>query len=413
MKNKLNILILLIIFMIPSTVFAAGSASGSAPTSVEKGSNVKFTVTIHNTAAWNLKLSGTGATSGCSQSFADVTADGNNTTKNLTITCNSNNIGNITFTATGDITSSDGTNSNVSITKVVNVVKPREKETEARLSSLKVEGYQLNFNKDNYNYSINAKPEIKGITISANAISGRASISGTGYKELSPEGGKYEIICTAENGTRKIYTINVTIIDDNPIKVTIDGKNYNVVKTNKVLKAPSGTKEQNIKINEIEVPAYFNEKSNITIVGLKDEQSNIKYAIYNNGEYKLYNENKSSEILLYIDSKKLDGYKETTIVINDIEYPAYELNDRFKIVYAMNLNNGEYNYYRYDTKENIFQYYELNKEEIPKEKENNINIYLITTIIFLITTLISLYYAVFLKLKERKQIKKENTDNII
>ena len=242
MKNKLNILILLIIFMIPSTVFAAGSASGSAPTSVEKGSNVKFTVTIHNTAAWNLKLSGTGATSGCSQSFADVTADGNNTTKNLTITCNSNNIGNITFTATGDITSSDGTNSNVSITKVVNVVKPREKETEARLSSLKVEGYQLNFNKDNYNYTINAKPEIKGITISANAISGRASISGTGYKELSPEGGKYEIICTAENGTRKIYTINVAIIDDNPIKVTIDGKNYNVVKTNKVLKAPSGTK---------------------------------------------------------------------------------------------------------------------------------------------------------------------------
>ena len=75
----------------------------------------------------------------------------------------------------------------------------------------------------------------------------------------------------------------------------------------------------------------------------------------------------------------------------------------------MNLNNGEYNYYRYDTKENIFQYYELNKEEIPKEKENNTNIYLITTIIFLITTLISLYYAVFLKLKERKQIKKENT----
>lgn len=413
MKNKVNILILLIIFMIPSTVLAAGSASGSAPTSVEKGSNVKFTVTIHNTAAWNLKLSGTGATSGCSQSFADVTADGNNTTKNLTITCNSNNIGNITFTATGDITSSDGTNSNVSITKVVNVVKPREKETEARLSSLKVEGYQLNFNKDNYNYSINAKPEIKGITISANAISGRASISGTGYKELSPEGGKYEIICTAENGTRKIYTINVAIIDDNPIKVTIDGKNYNVVKTNKVLKAPSGTKEQNIKINEIEVPAYFNEKSNITIVGLKDEQSNIKYAIYNNGEYKLYNENKSSETLLYIDSKKLDGYKETTIVINDIEYSAYELNDRFKIVYAMNLNNGEYNYYRYDTKENIFQYYELNKEEIPKEKENNTNIYLITTIIFLITTLISLYYAVFLKLKERKQIKKENTDNII
>lgn len=404
MKKNLNILILFIIFMIPHAVFAAGSASGSAPASVEKGNNVKFTVTVYNTAAWNLKLSGTGATSGCSQSFADVTTDGNNTTKSFSITCNSNNLGNITFTATGDITSSDGANSNVSITKVVNVVKPREKETEARLSSLTVEGYQLNFNKDNYNYSINVKPDVKGITISAKTISGRASIAGTGYKELSPEGGKYEITCTAENGTRKVYTINVSVVDDNPIKVTIDGNNYNVVKTNKLLKTPLGTKETNIKINEIEVPSYFNEKSNITIIGLKDEQGNIKYAIYENGEYKLYNENKSSEMLLYIDNKKLDGYKETRIIINDIEYPAYELNDRFKIVYAMNLNTGEYNYYRYDTKENIFQYYELNnKTETPKEDEEKFNFYLITTIIFLTTTLISLYYVVYIKLKEKNK----------
>ena len=110
-------------------------------------------------------------------------------------------------------------------------------------------------------------------------------------------------------------------------------------------------------------------------------------------------------MLLYIDNKKLDGYKETKIVINDIEYPAYELTERFKIVYAMNLNNGEYNYYRYDTKENIFQYYELNKEEIPKEEEEGLNIYLITTIVFLVTTLISLYYAVFIKLKDKSKKK--------
>lgn len=405
MKRLFNILLFLIIFMIPGVVFAAGSASGSAPASVERGSNVTFTVTVYNTAAWNLKLSGTGVTSGCSQIFADVTADGNNTTKSFSVTCNSNNIGNITFTATGDITSSDGVNSNVSITKVVNVVKPREKETEARLSSLSVDGYNINFNKDNYNYSINVKPDVRGITIHASAMSGRASIAGTGYKELSPEGGKFDVTCTAENGTRKVYTINVSVVDDNPIKVTVDNTNYNVVKTNKVLKAPTGTKETKVKINEIDVPAYVNEKSNITIVGLKDENGNIKYAIYDNGEYKLYNENKSSEMLLYIDNKKLDGYKETKIVINDIEYPAYELTERFKIVYAMNLNNGEYNYYRYDTKENIFQYYELNKEEIPKEEEEGLNIYLITTIVFLVTTLISLYYAVFIKLKDKSKKK--------
>ena len=116
MKKKLSIAILML-FMIPNFVLAAGKASGSAPTSVENGSRVTFSVNISNTAAWNIKLSGSGATSGCSQRFADVTANGKNTTKKLSITCKATSIGTITFKATGDITSADGTNSNVSITK--------------------------------------------------------------------------------------------------------------------------------------------------------------------------------------------------------------------------------------------------------------------------------------------------------
>ena len=76
--NKKIIILILTLFMVPNIVFAAGSAYGSAPGSVENGSNVTFTVNISNTAAWNLKLSGSGATSGCSNSFADVTAQGNN-----------------------------------------------------------------------------------------------------------------------------------------------------------------------------------------------------------------------------------------------------------------------------------------------------------------------------------------------
>ena len=339
MKKILNSLLLLVAFTIPSIVFAAGSASGSAPGTVENGSNVTFTVKVSNTAAWNIKLSGSGATKGCSQTYADVTANGKNTSKSFTVTCKATSIGTITFKATGDITSADGSNSNVSITKTVNVVKPREKETEARLSSLTVDGYTIDFNKDKENYSINVEPSVNSIKISAKAMSGRASISGAGKKELSPDGGKYEIVCTAENGTKKTYTINVSVIDKNPINVKIDGTDYTVVKSNKLLKAPTGTTEGKIKIQDIEVPSYTNEQSKITIVGLKDSEGNIKYAIYDNNDYKLYNENKSSELLLYISNKSLDGYKETKVTINEKEYVAYELNNRFKIVYAMNLDN--------------------------------------------------------------------------
>ena len=65
----------------------------------------------------------------------------------------------------------------------------------------------------------------------------------------------------------------------------------------------------------------------------------------------------------------------------------------------MNLDNGEYNYYKYDTKENTFQYFEIgNKEE---NNKNDSNILLMTTILFVITTLCSVGYILFSKLKKK------------
>lgn len=409
MKKILNILLLITVFMLPSVVLAAGSASGSAPEKVEKGNNVTFTVKVSNVAAWNVKLTGTGATTGCSQTFADVTSDAKNTTKTLKITCKTTKEGTITFKATGDITSADGVNSNVAITKTVTVIPPREKETEARLSSLSVAGYNINFDKDKDVYSITVEPSVNSINISAKAISTRATITGTGKKNLSADGGKYEIICTAENGTKKVYTLNVSVVDKNPIKVTIDEIEYTVVKSAKQLKAPTNTNASSITIQDTKIPAYINDNSNITIIGIKDSSGNIKYAIYDNGDYKLYNENKSSELLLYISSKKLDGYEETKVIINDEEYIAYNINDRFKIVYAMNLNTGEYNYYKYDTVDKTFQYFEIEnieKEEVKEPQKCSTNNVSILTIVLAIITVCLAGYIIISKLN--KKTVKEN-----
>ena len=262
-----------------------------------------------------------------------------------------------------------------------------------------VAGYNINFNKDKDSYSISVEPSVNSINISAKAISGRATISGIGKKDLDADGGRYEIICTAENGTRKKYVINVSVIDKNPINVKIDNIDYVIVKSSKQLTAPTNTTSGKTIIKDIEVPAYTSEQAKITIVGLKDNDGNIKYAIYDNGDYKLYNENKSSGLLLYISNKKIDGYKETKITINEKEYPAYEINNRFKLVYAMNLDNGEYNYYKYDTKDNTFQYFE---SEIKKEKKNNLNIFLITTILLSAITLCLVGYIIYLKKHKKK-----------
>lgn len=130
-------------------------------------------------------------------------------------------------------------------------------------------------------------------------------------------------------------------------------------------------------------------------MGLKDNDGNIKYGVNENGNYKLYNENTSSNIMLYISNKKLEGYKETKVTINNEEYVAYEINSRFKLVYAMNLENGEYNYYKYDIVENTFQYYETENSAT-----NNSKIFIVTTIVFAITTLGFGGYLLYYKRKK-------------
>ena len=92
-----------------------------------------------------------------------------------------------------------------------------------------------------------------------------------------------------------------------------------------MLETPSNSVESTVKIDNIEVPAFTIEKAKLTIVGLKDNYVNIKYAVY---------------------------------------------------------ENGEYNYYKYDTVENTFQYYETENSDT-----NNSKIFIVTTIVFAITTL--------------------------
>lgn len=401
--KKFYLLLLLGILLLPITVFAAGTASISGPSTVENGSNVKVTVTVKNTTAWSLKLSGSGATSGCSNTVADVTADGNNTTKTFSVTCKATSIGTINFKAVGDITSSDGANSNVLLSKSVTVVAPRPKETEPRLNSLSVDNYDIGFNKDKTSYSITVEPTISSINIRAKAISGYASISGTGSKSIDSDENKFVVTCTAENGTKKEYTINVSVKDNNPIIATINGEKYIVYKTNKSLIAPTNYADATIKIGDFEVPAYTNETTKLTIVGVKSSEGNIKYAIYDEGKYSLYNENKSNSLLLYISDKELEGYTKTIVTINEVKYTAYELDERFVIVYAMNINTGKFNYYKYDKNDNTFQYYDVIKES----KKSEGPLFIISTIVFAIISVVSVVYIIFTKFyKKRRNTKK-------
>ena len=444
--------ILIIIMLTPQIVFGAGSASISAPSSVESSSTVTITVTLSNVAAWNIKIKTSGATDGATKSYADATEDAENTTKTFSVTCNSKGTGTITVTVTGDITSADGANKDISLTKTITVKekqvnnstnnstsqptnppasgtesKPNkpstggqtsntqtaggqtqkgqtvnenvEKEAEARLAELSVLDYEISpaFNKDIQEYFVEVPLTQENVKIDAKTLGSKAQIKGTGNYDVKEGNNVFEIVVTAENGETKTYKLNVTVIDKNPITVIINQKQYTVVKQVKLLQKPKLYEETTIKINDIEVPAFRNETNKLIIVGIKDENSQILYATYNDGKYEIYTEITSKNLLLYITEGNLDGYKKISVTINEQQYSAYEINDRFVFVYAMNVNNGEYGYYKYDKKDETFQYYEIDKTE-----QKDVNVFAVISVILGILLAISVIVQIVINKRKLK-----------
>lgn len=377
---------------------SALSANISGPNSVEKGSNVTVSVNLIDTAAWNIKIS----SGSCSNNFADVTGNGLNTNKTLNLTCNTGNNDNITFYVSGDITSEDGNNQNVSLSKTIDVYNPRIKESESRLKSLSVDGYNLNknFDSNDYEYVVSVPLTETKININALTIGNNANVIGIGTYEISENGNIFIIKVTAEDGSVSEYKINVLITDPNPINVEIENENYTVVKQKSKLEKIFNYEETTIEINGISIPAYKSDITHFTIIGLQNNDGNIKYAIVENNNYKLYNEVSSNNLNLYITSGNLENYKKIKTEINGFSYDTYKLNDRFVICYAMDISSGTYNYYKYDTIDKTFQYYEI-KENTDQNNKYKINIYFITTIIFLIISITLIIFIIYI-LKKKK-----------
>ena len=267
------------------------------------------------------------------------------------------------------------------------------------LSTLKIDNYKLNptFNKKTLNYKLNLNSDIEKINIVAKAESDKASVTGDGEISLLEGENKVEITVTSESGKEKIYTILITVKDENPIKVKINDKEYTLVKNISALEIPEGYKAVKIKIDSKEVGALYSDITKYTLVGLKDENGNIRLYIYDeeNNTYTPYNEivfNKISFLPLETN-ETLEGYQTYNETINKVDLECYKLssNSDYCIIYGMNINTGEKGWYSYNKKEESIQKYnnELFNVNNEKIKNSKILIYILsaTTLIFGITTI--------------------------
>ncbi|NLL01844.1 MAG: cadherin-like beta sandwich domain-containing protein [Mollicutes bacterium] len=402
-------------FLIPP-VYAAGTVTLSVNSgTIENGSKVTATVTAKNVAAWNVTISSSGATSGCTEKFVGDSGTGKNTTKSFSVTCKATSVGIINFSISGDITSENGNNTKISGSKSVKVVTPREKSNNNKLKSLSVSDYTISpeFNASTNEYYLTVPSTTEKITISATKADSYATLEGTGEKEVNLGTNVFEIVVTSETGISNIYKLTVSVEDLNPIEVEINGEKYTVVKEDKNLKKPELFDETTVKINNFDIPAFYNEQVNYTLVGLKNSEGIITLYIYDNGKYQMYHEytsDKLTVVFLTMD-KNIKFFNKTKLTINEEEVIVYKYKS-FNIVYGVNLVNGEKHYYNYDAIDNTLQKIDLDQiiDDYNQIKDHQYIIYALGSaivILILIIILLSRNKAKIKKIETKLEAKKE------
>ena len=420
-KNKLLFIILLITLIIPKLVLAtSGKITLSGANQVVVGNKITITVKLSTGASWEMDLnydknylqlvSGGGEAGGTNM----VNTSNGNSSRTYTFTFKALKSGS-TSIKIGSYYVVDDSFNTVSIStsnKTIKIITQAELEAsyskDNNLKSLTVDGYDVTptFDKNITEYSANVPEGTTSIKVKAIANDSKSDVFGTGDITVSEGINNVDIIVRAENGSEKKYTLVVNVIDTNPINVVVNDINYSLVKLRSNFACQSPFAEKEININDVSIPACYNESVNYTLVGLKDEAGNISTYIYDNGNYSLYEEVTGNALRLIILNYKdsLNNYTKGKVTINDVECNAfkYNKNSDYYVLYGINVLTGEKDFYLYDSKNNILSGFD---QDYIKKINTQISIYLYIIIAFGVSLFLTIICIICIN-KEKNKIKK-------
>ena len=444
--------LILSILLIPNIMAATGTVSISSVSQVVVGNKVTVTVTISSSTkigSWQMNLN-------YDKSFLQLTSS---TAENGTSMVNSaktdSGIAKQTYTFTfktlkkGSTTLSIGSalvypadvkqmNTPLTLTfgkKTIKIITQDELEAsyskDNDLKSLSIDNFSISpsFKKSTTEYSVVVPEDTKSINIKASANDSKATVSGAGEKSVSAGVNNFDIVVRAENGNEKTYKITVEVKDSNPIEVKIGNDTYTVVKIKEYLPEINGYDEGTIKIKTFNIPVYKSDITGLTLVGLKDKNGNIEYYIYNNEEYKKYNEISTNHLVIYPKetSNELKGYTSEDVEINAIKTTGWVRGkSNYVVIYGIDVESGEEGFWTYDKKSNTVVKYDdsLIKEIGDCESKIKLYTYFIFGFIGLLVVVIILLIVVVskkrktikeikIKLEEQKRIKEETNKQVI
>lgn len=265
----------------------------------------------------------------------------------------------------------------------------KEYSSDNTLKSLSIEGYDIEpkFNKDTTEYKLTVDEKVEKINVRAEVNHNKASVKGTGEINLSSGENTIEVKVTAENGNDKIYKIIVNVTDLNPIKVKVGSDEYTIVKKNNdLIEKLDYYEEVVLNIEEQEVVAYENIKTNVTLVLLKDKDNKINYYIFDKykNTYIEYNYISVGGITLQLldNDNELKNYKRYDLELQDNKINYYKIKGSHKVglIYGTNVKSGNTGYYVYDKNEDTLSKYYDEEINIYKEEATRYKSYLMFTL---------------------------------
>ena len=392
MKKKFLILFSIFILFLTPNIIKAASANVqiSAPSSVYVGETVTVSVTISSSASlgsWQYTVAYDDSILGDSsqgQTVASYAENSGKTSVTNSWTFKAKSSGSVTFSIPSIVVYAFYDDSEMSLggstSASINVIKPSNNgnngsnngnngghsdykySDDNNLSSLNIEGFDIDFDSNVTEYSVSVPNDTKKVKIGATANDGNASVSGIGDYDVKEGNNEIKIVVTAENGDTKTYKINVVVKELSPIEVKVNDKTYSVVRKNDKLPKVNATyKSSTILIKGESVPCYHSEITDIYLIGLMDDKGKVELFNYDSksDKFSVYNEiNIGGLYISLIDNKDVPaGYKSGLVKIGDKEYNGYLKDGAYSLLYGINLETGEKNFYSYDSSEGTLQKY--------------------------------------------------------
>ena len=445
-KGFLVLFSLFILFFTPNIVSAASAnVSISAPSSVYVGDTVTINVSLSSSSkigAWEYFISYDDSvlsylsTTAESAQHVINSSDSGRTSVNYSWTFKAISAGSASFSISGIDAYAFDDDSSISVSgstsTTINVVKPSsggsnggsnggsgntpsnsyKYSDDNSLSSLVIEGFNIDFDSNVTEYSVSVPNDTKKVKIGATANDGNASVSGIGDYDVKEGDNEIKIVVTAENGDTRTYKVNVIVKELSPIDVKVNDKNYSVVrKSDKLPKANVTYKTSTILIKGESVPCYHSEITDIYLVGLMNDKGKIELFSYDskNDKFIVYNEiNIGGLYISLIENADAPiGYKSGLVKIGDKEYNGYLKDGSYSLLYGINLETGEKNFYSYDSSEGTLQKY-VSSSKVNSKCYSYILFGLIGLCIF---EFIMIIVCVVSKNKKLKKVLKQDINN--